>query len=138
MALDPAKVDLCREWFTIAASDLRASRILAATKPALLEQALYLCQQTSEKALKGFLTWHDVPLVKTHDLAALAQRCAEIDPSLRVLVSQLAGLTAYGSFYRYPGGSEIHPTADDADHATEAAADAMRIVLARLPPEVAP
>ena len=136
MPLDPDKVALCREWLTIA--DLRAAKILQAASPPALEQALYLCQQSAEKTLKAFLAWHDRPLSKTHDLKKLGEDCAGIDISLRNLPGEVAGLTAYGSMYRYPGAAEIEAAMEDANQAVECASDTMRVVLARLPPEVAP
>jgi hypothetical protein len=39
-----------------------------AVEPAFVEDVLFHCQQTVEKALKAFLAWHDRPLRKTHDL----------------------------------------------------------------------
>ena len=125
MPHDPAKVVLCREWLTIAASDLRAASILTKASPPAIHQALYFCQQCSEKTLKAFLVWHDV-------------ECARIDSSLGNLIPQVASLTAYGSMYRYPRGSEIEVTSEDADDAYRCASDTMRVVLARLPPEVFP
>jgi HEPN domain-containing protein len=43
-----------------------AERLLKA--PALFGAAVFHCQQAAEKALKGFLAWHDTPFRKTHDL----------------------------------------------------------------------
>jgi HEPN domain-containing protein len=138
MTLDPAKIALCRESPTIAASDLRAASILTSASPPAIHQALYLCQQTAEKTLKALLVWHDVPVIKTHDLKRLAEECATIDPSLGNLIFQVAALTAYGSMYRYPGSSEVEATAKDAEEAHVCASDTMRAILARLPAEVAP
>src|SRR5216683_536095 len=106
-AFHPEKIELCREWLTIATSDLRAASILTQASPPAIHQALYFCQQCSEKTLKAFLVWHDVLPMKIHDLKILGEECARIDSSLGNLIPQVASLTAYGSMYRYPGGSEL-------------------------------
>jgi len=51
-------------------SDFEGRLHLKASLP-FLEDALFHCQQAVEKALKGFLTWHDRPFEKTHDLGAV-------------------------------------------------------------------
>jgi hypothetical protein len=78
MPHDPAKIVLCREWLTIAMSDLRAASILMKAFPPEIPQALY------------------------------------------------------------PAGSEIEVSSEEAEDAYRSASDTMRVVLARLPPEVFP
>jgi hypothetical protein len=41
MPPDPEKVQLCREWLTIATSDLRAALLLKQASPPFIDQALY-------------------------------------------------------------------------------------------------
>ena len=74
--------------------------------------------------------------MKIHDLKILGEECARIDSGLGNLIPQVASLTAYGSMYRYPGGSEIEVTSEDADDAYRCASDTMRVILARLPAEL--
>lgn len=138
MPLDADRVALCREWLAIASSDLRAALVLRQASPPSIHQALYLCQPCGEKTLKAFLIWHDLPLMKIHDLKVLSIKCAEIDASLGSQLLQADSLTAYGSMYRYPGGSEIEASAQDAEDAHQCASDIMRTILSRLPKEVAP
>jgi len=55
------KTDLIKEWFEFASNDLYAAAHLFETmrnKP--LEIIRYHCQQAVEKAIKGFLIYHDV------------------------------------------------------------------------------
>jgi HEPN domain-containing protein len=138
MPLDPEKVRLCREWLTIAASDLRAALLLNQASPPVVDQTLYHCQQCAEKTLKGFLTWHEVAFRKTHNLDELGSQCSAIDPSLEHVAREIRILTAYGWMYRYPSASEIEPSPADADDACRRASDAFRTFLSRLPAEVAP
>jgi len=61
-----------REWLEKALDDLESARVLAAADHAA--NALYHCQQSAEKSLKAFLTLHDRPFRKTHNLKELATR----------------------------------------------------------------
>jgi HEPN domain-containing protein len=65
---DAARIADTRAWFTKAANDLRGAEIDLAADPPLLGDALFHCQQASEKSFKGFLTWHDEPFRKTHSI----------------------------------------------------------------------
>jgi HEPN domain-containing protein len=69
-----------REWLEKALDDLEPARVLAATVHAA--NALYHCRQSAGKGLKGFLTWHDIPFRKTHNLKELGESCATVDASL--------------------------------------------------------
>lgn len=90
-------------WFDKAYKDLRYAEIdLAATPPAP-EDALYHCQQAVEKALKGFLVWHDQPFPKTHDLGKLGKQAVELDQTLEPLVHEVVEFTKYAWMFRYPG-----------------------------------
>lgn len=68
MAHDPVKIEETRSWFRKAGDDLRAASVDVEAEPPLLEDALFHCQQAVEKAMKGFLAWHDQPFGKTHSL----------------------------------------------------------------------
>jgi len=57
-----------RAWLELAARDLRRVEILLAATPPDVEGALFHSQQTAEKALKGFLTWHDIAFRRVHEL----------------------------------------------------------------------
>ena len=62
-----------REWLERARSDLAAcDALIAAGLPA---EALFHAQQCAEKAIKAFLTWHQISFKKTHDLDELKQVC---------------------------------------------------------------
>ena len=57
-----AKQELVRNWLTVAQHDLAASGKLSTGPDPYLDVAIYHCQQTAEKALKGYLVFHDQPL----------------------------------------------------------------------------
>ena len=56
-----------------------------------------------EKYLNAFLVRHQVEFPKTHDIAKLVARCANIDEYLAAQVAHASVLTPYGDDARYPG-----------------------------------
>ena len=93
-------------WLRRAALDLRAAEVDLAAIPALLGDAAFHCQQATEKVLKGFLIWHDVPFRRTHDLAEIGQQCSAFDISIEPTCRRAERLTAYAWIFRYPGDVE--------------------------------
>ena len=100
--------------------------------PPLVEDALFHCQQSVEKALKGFLTCHDNPFGKTHDLDHLAKRCEAIEPSLKDVLGPVRALTVFAWKFRYPGPS-VPPSADEAGEMLSAAQKAVNALRESLP-----
>jgi HEPN domain-containing protein len=90
-------------WFEKAHKDLRCAQIDLAADPPALEDALYHCQQAAEKALKGFLVWHDQPFPKTHDLGRLGNQAVGLDQRLEPFIDEIVELTKYAWIFRYPG-----------------------------------
>ena len=116
MVPDPELVAETRAWFAKAANDLGAAEALGKTNPPLLDQLVFHCQQAAEKALKGFLTWHERPFRKTHNLEEIGEQCLEIDPALKDLIDKATPLTEYAWRFRYPGEPE-QPTTEEAEEA---------------------
>ena len=88
-------------------NDLRAAEIGLLAEPMLLEDALFHCQQAVEKFFKAFLTFHDRPFRKTHNLEEIGEACLEIDRDLLPLVNEAVPLSEYAWAFRYPGGSDL-------------------------------
>jgi HEPN domain-containing protein len=124
-------------WLRRAALDLRAAEVDLATTPALLGDAAFHCQQAAEKVLKGFLTWHDVPFRRTHDLAEIGRQCRARDISIESTCQRAERLTAYAWIFRYPGDVE-EPTREEVEDALTLAREVYEAVLSRLPAEVRP
>jgi HEPN domain-containing protein len=74
MAPEEPRVRITREWLEKANQDL-ASVVRLAMAPAIASTVVFHCQQAAEKAMKAFLTWHDPPLRKTHELVELIVEC---------------------------------------------------------------
>jgi HEPN domain-containing protein len=103
MPLDPVLAEDVRAWFQRAATDLRSAKDDLAAEPPILEDAVFHCQQAAEKAMKGYLTAHQQPFGKTHDLRQVGKACLEIDAALGDMVERAMPLTLYAWKYRYPG-----------------------------------
>lgn len=90
-----------QEWLAKAAADLASAQLLAGARHDA--NALYHCQQCSEKALKAFLVWHEQPFRRTHDLEEIGVACAVLDASLQGIAEEADRLTDYAWRARYPG-----------------------------------
>ncbi len=135
MQPDAARAADTKEWVKKARQDLRRAEILIAADPPDLEGSLFHSQQAAEKALKAFLTWHDVPFRRTHDLEVIGRQCLKIDASLAEPVARAEPLTPYAWLFRYPG-SPAEPVADQAAAGLAAARKLLNAVLDRLPPDI--
>lgn len=88
---------------------------------------MYHCQQAAEKALKGYLSAHDVTVQKTHDLTVLLAQCTDFDDGFKALYDICDTLTPYGTAFRYPG-SESLPEYEEAEAALVMASDVVAFV----------
>jgi len=82
--------------------------------------------------MKSFLTAHDRPLRKTHDLDQLATVCVEIDASLLQVLDRSRDLSVFAWEFRYPGDSEVPSEAETKTFLT-IAKEVYESVLSRLP-----
>jgi HEPN domain-containing protein len=82
MQPDDTRTADTRAWLVKTLQDLRRVEILLAATPADVEGALFHCQQAAEKALKAFLTWHDVRFRRIHDLDEIGKQCVQVDRTL--------------------------------------------------------
>ena len=88
MPHDPLLVTETKSWFIKAANDLRAAVHEFSAEPPLLGDIVFHCQQAAEKAMKGFLTWHNCPFRKTHSLEEIGEQCLAFDQTLKLLVDR--------------------------------------------------
>jgi HEPN domain-containing protein len=135
--MDDAKRELVRGWLTKARNDLDTVRQIAGLPDGHLDVAIYHCQQAAEKALKGFLAYHDHPLERTHDLKRLVGLAAHHDATFAGLMEDAAAVTPYATAYRYPGElAIIEPSREEFDEAVVAATRLTSFVCSRLPADV--
>ncbi len=132
MPHDPALVAEVNAWLTKARKDLATAAYEMQADPPFAEDVVFHSQQAAEKALKAFLSWHQVPFRKTHNLVELGEACARIDGTLEPLLRRAAPLTEYAWKYRYPGEPDELP-AGEAAQILRTAGDVVDAILSRLP-----
>jgi HEPN domain-containing protein len=137
LPLDRARVAEARAWLVKASADILAAELDFGADPLLLGDAAFHCQQAVEKTIKAFLSWHDVPFRKTHDLVELSAQCLEIDPSLEATLRSASYLTEYGWRFRYPGEPQVLGRSEVQD-AISGARRAHADIVSRLPDETHP
>ncbi|WP_202318625.1 HEPN domain-containing protein [Archaeoglobus neptunius] len=109
-------VEKAREWLKKAETDLKVASILI--REGIYDYSLFHSQQAVEKYLKAFLTYHNKPFGKTHNIPLLLSLCAEIDQRFEDLLKlDFSILFPLGVTIRYPIGREI--TEDEAKEAME-------------------
>ena len=86
-------------------------------------------QQIAEKYLKGFLTYHKQPLIKSHNLTQLLRLCVQIEPKLQDLEETIIQLSAFYVETRYPGDAPEF-TLKEAKRAYEDALQVKRRIIA--------
>jgi HEPN domain-containing protein len=140
MPHDPLLVAETKAWFTKAANDLRAAAHEFSAVPPLLGDIVFHCQQAVEKAMKGFLTWHNRPFRKTHSLEEVGEQCLKIDQTLKPIVDRAVPLTEYAWKFRYPGVPDEpeEPSMSEVQEGLACAREVYEAVLSRLPAEVRP
>jgi len=126
------KEELVRSWLIKASRDLLSARELADGETSLLDTAAYHCQQAAEKAIKGYLLYHDTRFEKSHDIELLIFQAVNIDPAFADCVEAARLLTPLAVEYRYPGDF-IEPEPEEFQEAYESAQALYSFVLTRLP-----
>jgi HEPN domain-containing protein len=119
-------------WVERAHKDLWCAQIDLAADPPAPEDALYHCQQAAEKALKGFLVWHDQPFPKTHDLGRLGKQAVEQDQTLEPLIDEVVEFTKYEWMFRYPGNVD-EPSVVEAAAVLQKVREFVEAMMIRLP-----
>ena len=87
--------------------------------------------------MKGFLSAHDRPFKKTHELDELGRACESLDPSLIPLLMPARDLTVFAWEYRYPGATDV-PSLAETQIALTTARSAYEALLSRLPDAARP
>ena len=130
--MDDATANEVRQWLLKADHDLRSAvRLMSGGEEALLDTAVYHCQQAEGKALKAYLTAHNVMFPKVHLLLPLLVLCADIDNSFSQLIEAAEFLTPFATEFRYPGDI-LEPETSDAEQAYNLAAEVVSFVSLRI------
>lgn len=137
--MDEAKHQFVTAWLSRAAQDLGAAHILAHASEPYLSVAIYHCQQAAEKAVKGFLVFHDQRIQKTHDIKRWVDTALPFEKEFAAWTTAAEQLTPYATKFRYADdliGAE--PSREEFDAMVYAASGFYRFVLSALPPETHP
>ena len=117
-----------RQWFSLAEQDLSIAKNSAITMhPIPVERICNLCQQSVEKALKGYLFLNDVEFPKIHDLRILLTMCVNLNPDFANFRKQMIYLNNFGVLPKYP--NELQITEDDAKNAIRFAEEIKEFVV---------
>jgi HEPN domain-containing protein len=135
--MDDAKKELVQAWLSKARRDLDSAKRLASGSKPFLDTAIYHCQQAAEKALKGWLAYHDQRYEKTHDVRMLVTLAATLKTDFTQWFDTAEALTPYATAYRYPGET-LEPTRSEFEAALQMAKALYQYILSCLPPEVNP
>lgn len=135
--MDEAGRRLVRGWLTKADHDLATAHKLVQDPGPLLDTAIYHCHQAAEKAVKGFLAFHDQAAGKTHDVRFLVNQALPFEPRFEDWLDAAELVTPYATAYRYPDEA-LEPEKEEFEMAQEAAAGLVAFVLSVLPADLHP
>ena len=91
------------EWFFFGDRDLAVAEHSLSLHPQPYEIICYLCQQSAEKYLKGYLVYKNTAeLPKIHNLDTLCDMCEVYDDRFDEIQKPCSVLTDYGVQPRYP------------------------------------
>jgi HEPN domain-containing protein len=137
--MDEAKRQLVQAWLIKARNDLETAQQIAAIPEGHLDAAVYHCQQAAEKAVKGFLAFHDHRLERTHDVERLVSLASGYDSAYSSWIDVGITLTPFATAYRYPGeAATLEPSRDEFEEALRCARDFLQHVLSSIPVDLRP
>ncbi|KKQ49174.1 MAG: HEPN domain protein [candidate division TM6 bacterium GW2011_GWF2_38_10] len=117
------------DWLRIAREDLSVARALV--KGEFFSAVTYHCQQSAEKALKGYLSFKKHEILKSHDLSKLIDLCKKNDRGFDKLYDAADCLNPYATRFRYPTEFGI-PDLADSEQAIKNAESILRFVLKKI------
>lgn len=123
--------EIVQQWLSRAQSDLHLGEAALEIPGVILEDACFHAQQCAEKALKGLLSYYEIPYPRTHILEVLIDLLKETDVEVPDFVDQAYILTQYAVQTRYPGVWEPVMN-DEANKALKLAAIVLRWVETKL------
>jgi HEPN domain-containing protein len=127
--------ELVKNWIVKAQHDLLAAQKLSSDPEIYSDIAIYHCQQSAEKAIKGFLILHNQSFPKTHDLRLLVQLAIVINPSFEDYQEAAELLTPYATEFRYPS-DVMQATTEELQEAIEKASGIFNFIKTLLSDEI--
>ncbi len=127
--------ELVKNWIVKSQHDLLAAQKLSIDSEIYADIAIYHCQQSAEKAIKGFLILHDRAFPRTHDLRLLIQLAIVINTSFEDYQEAAELLTPYATEFRYPS-DVMQPTTEELQEAIEKASEIFNFITSLLSDEI--
>ena len=95
---------MVEKWFAIASKDLRAAiGMKDIESDNFYNHAAFWCQQSIEKSIKGYLTFHKIRFNKIHSLSKLVVLAKQQSDKLSFLDFDHQRITDFATKHRYPG-----------------------------------
>jgi HEPN domain-containing protein len=128
------KTKIVEQWLSKANDDLRFAKAALQLEEKFYAQIVFHCQQSVEKALKGFLSYNKIPFPKTHDIRELLNHIGKTDGELVHLLDKTEILSKFAVSIRYPAshGEEVIITKVIADDCILLASSALVEISARI------
>ena len=118
-----------KRWLAFAQNDYDVSIALEANHwPKFLEHICYHCQQSTEKALKAVLAYHEVDIPKTHNIGRLIDECNKYDTSIQIDMKISKIMTDYATITRYPDDADTELVDSDVALALKCAKSTLEVV----------
>ena len=130
-----SKDELVQNWLIKAQHDLLAAKKLSIEPEIYGDIAIYHCQQSAEKAVKGFLILNDQEFPRTHDIRLLIQLAIRITPSFEYYQETSEILTPYATEFRYPS-DVMQPNPEELEDALIKAEELFDFVISLLSNEI--
>jgi HEPN domain-containing protein len=130
-----SKDELVQNWLIKAQHDLLAAKKLSIEPEIYGDIAIYHCQQSAEKAVKGFLILHNQEFPRTHDIRLLIQLAIRINPSFEYYQETSEILTPYATEFRYPS-DVMQPNLEELEDALIRAEELFDFVISLLSDEI--
>ena len=129
------KDELVQNWLVKAQHDLLAAKKLSIEPEIYADIAIYHCQQSAEKAVKGFLILQNQEFPRTHDIRLLIQLAIRIDPNFENYQEISEILTPYATEFRYPS-DVMEPNPEELEDALIKSEELFDFVVSLLPEKI--
>jgi len=128
--MDEQLKKIANQWLIKADNDLKtAEHGLTANEP-ITDTICFHCQQAAEKYMKMYLAVKGNEPSITHNISALAAKCATYNPAFKEL-ERFGFLTTYAVSLRYPDDFYM-PEVEEAEVALSAARDVRGFVVSKV------
>lgn len=108
------KTNIVDNFLIKASHDLGTAELIFKNKPEFTDTLTFHCQQTIEKSLKAYLTFHNTKIKSNHDLIYLIEKCSELDSEFTTFSKDVfADVNDVGMSVRYED-IENDPKEDEA------------------------